>query len=153
MTSIRNGWALAFTGGLCMVAGCGGAAPPTQSQTDAVAAVRSADELGSSSTPVAAYQLELARGELTQAEQAMHDGHNEQARDLLERAKADAELAMALRREDQARGTAARAHEQIDQLRTDEGVPTSSPTLVTAPAGTESHTTTTTTVTTAPAAQ
>lgn len=150
-------------GGLCAGAGCGGAPPPTQSQTDAVAAVRSAEALGAASTPVAAYQLELANGELRQAETLMHDGHNEQARDALECAKADADLAMALRREDEARVAAAHSHEQIDQLRTGEGVvsttgapsPVTAPSVVTRPttAATEHSTTTTTTVTTGHPAQ
>ncbi len=119
---IRTGLSATMVGGLCMFAGCGGAAPPTHAQTDAVAAVRSADELGSTETPLASYQLELARGELQQAEVFIHDGHMQQAQDALESAKADAELAMALRREAQARATAAAAHEHMDELRTGEAV-------------------------------
>ena len=122
-----------------------------------MAAVRSAEALGAASTPVAAYQLELANGELRQAETLIHDGHNEQARDALECAKADADLAMALRREDEARVAATHSHEQIDQLRTGEGVvpATVAPSLVTSPTATPtpSSTTTTTTVTTGHPAQ
>lgn len=160
MTVIRTGCVAAVTLGLGIVAGCGGAPPPMHAQTDAVAAVRAAEALESASTPAAAYHLELARGELTEAETLMHQGHNEQAQAVLERAKADAQLAQALRREDQAREQASAAHSHIDQLRvqdseTSGGAVPSSTTITTTtatPPATPAPTTTTT-VTTGGAAQ
>ena len=137
---------------VCAMAGCGGVAVPTHAQTDAVAAVQSADALGATETPTASYQLELARGELAQAQTAMNDGHNAQAQDLLERAKADAELAMALRREAQARTTATAAHEHVDQLRRDDTATSGGMTTAAAPSPT-TPTTTTITTTTGPVAQ
>jgi hypothetical protein len=149
---IRTGCALAIAGALWATAGCGGAAPPTSTQTDAVAAVRSAETLGSDQTPAAAYQLELARGELQQADGLIHHGQMDEARRLLERAKADAQLAIALRREDQARSAAMETHEHIDQMRDVElgtsGAEATAPTTPGAEGTAETQTTTTTTVTT-----
>lgn len=51
---------------------------------------------------------------------------------LVERAKADADLAIALRREDEAREAALRTHEELDQLH-DERLGTDGATLPVAP--------------------
>ncbi len=153
MTGIRTLCVLAIGGAVGAMAGCGGAPPPTHAQTDAVAAVRSAEALGAQSTPAAAYQLELAHGELTQADSMIQNGHMEEATRLLERAKADANLAMALRREDEARAAAQTTHSHIDQMRDvtmgSSGGEAPTTTTTAAPAAT----TTTTVVTTTPAAQ
>jgi hypothetical protein len=104
--------------------GCGGAGLPAQERTDAVAAVRSARELGAESTPQASYHLALADGEMTEADTLIQHGRMEAAQRMLERAKADAELAMALQREADVRAHALETHEHIEdqrdsQLRTD----------------------------------
>lgn len=157
MKAIRTGCLLALASVTWVVAGCGGAAPPTHAQTEAVAAVRSAETLGADQTPAAAYQLELAQGELQQADALIQRGHMDEARRVLERAKADAQLAQALRREDQVRAAAMEAHEHIDEMRdvelgTSGGVSPPVPTPVPTDAA-ETQTTTTTTVTTTGAAQ
>jgi hypothetical protein len=151
MRNRNTGWvALTLAGLAACAAGCGGAAVPTHARTDAVAAVRSAETIGAASTPAAAYQLELARGELERADALIHQGQIDEARRLLERAKVDADLAVALRREDTTRATAIEAHQQIDQMRdaelgTSGGV--ANPSTPASPAP-ESTTTTTTTTTT-----
>lgn len=117
MKMMRTTWIGTMVGAVCAMAGCGGMAPPTHAQTDAVAAVRSAEAIGATDTPVASYQLELARGELDQAQTLMNGGHNEQARDVLDRAKADAELATALRREAIARVAATESRQHVVELR------------------------------------
>jgi hypothetical protein len=119
---------------LYLTQGCGGAGPPTQSQSDAVAAVRSARELGAESTPQASYHLALADDQMTQAEALIAQGRHEQAQLVLERAKVDAELAIALRREDAVRAHADERHEHIDTLRDSQTVgpvPTSTTTSAT----------------------
>lgn len=151
MTGIRTLCVLAMSGAVGAVAGCGSAPPPTHAQTDAVAAVRSAEALGAQSTPAAAYQLELAHGELQQADTMIQHGHMEEATRLLERAKADANLAMALRREDEARASAATTHSHIDQMR-DVTMGSSGGEAPTATPAAATETTTTTTVVTTPAA-
>lgn len=144
MTVIRTSLMGVIAGVVWAAAGCGGVAPPTHTQTDAIAAVRSADALGATETPMASYQLELARGELAQGQTLMTEGHNQQAQDVLERAKADAELAMALRREAQARATAQTSHEHVDQLRRDDDVTSGG----SVPTATSTSSTTRTTITT-----
>lgn len=100
-----------------LVGGCGGGAVPARAQTDAVAAVRSARELGSENTPSAALELAVADEELSQGTQLIRQGRMDQAERLLVRARADAELAMALRREAQARAEAQESREHIGDLR------------------------------------
>ena len=97
--------------------GCGGAAPPIHAQTDAVAAVRAARELGAEGTPQASYHLALADDQVERAADMVARGHNEQAQDLLEFAKADAELAMALQREAAVRAHALETHEHLQEQR------------------------------------
>lgn len=147
--------ALGAVGLVGWCAGCGGAQPPMRAQSDAVAAVRSAEALDAAETPASAYQLELARGEMQQADALIRQGRMEAARDVLERAKADAELAMALRREAQAREEAEAAHEHLDTLRTSQEEVTSGGAVPPTPTGSMAPTaptgaaqTTTTTVTT-----
>jgi len=82
------------------VSACGGSMPPpTQRMADAQAAERSARELGANSVPAAQLSLTLAEEQIAQAKKAMADDDNERADSLLRRAKADAELAIALARE------------------------------------------------------
>src|SRR5687768_15768924 len=76
--------------------GCGGAPAPVSDQTDAIAAVRSARELGAEGTPQASYHLALADEQLGEGERLIAQGRMTAAQHALQRAKADAELAMAL---------------------------------------------------------
>jgi hypothetical protein len=83
-----------------LVFGCGGSYPaPTQQLADTQAAERSAAELGAASQPKAQLHLQLAREQITAANAAIRDGDNERADRLLSRARSDAELAIALTRE------------------------------------------------------
>lgn len=100
-----------------MAVGCGGAARPTQTQSDAVASVRAAEAVGATEHPRASYHLQLANEQVASAEQWMARGDNERARALLERARADADLAVALAREGQTLSEAQAAREHIDALR------------------------------------
>ena len=82
------------------VSACGGSIPPpTQRMADAQSAERSARELGASNVPSAKLSLTLAQEQIAQGKAAMADDENERADGLLRRAKADAELALALARE------------------------------------------------------
>jgi hypothetical protein len=90
--------------------GCAGNyPPPTQQMADVQAANRSANELGAQNNPKAQLDLKLAEEQMQQAKKAMNDDDNQAAERLLTRAKADAELAVALTREDNARVEAAKA--------------------------------------------
>jgi len=93
--------------------GCGGNYPvPTQSLADVQSAERSAVELGAANQPKAQLHLQLAREQMALASTAMRDGDNERADALLRRAKSDAELAIALTRNQSAKTEAQKATDQ-----------------------------------------
>jgi hypothetical protein len=80
--------------------GCGASFPtPTQSLADAQSAERSANELGAANQPRAKLHLQLAHDQIAQANIAITNGDNERADGLLLRARSDAELAIALVRD------------------------------------------------------
>ena len=79
-----------------LASACGGSMPPpTQRLADAQSAERSAREVGAESVPATRLSLNLAHKQITQAQTVMADGDNRSADSLLVRAKADAELALA----------------------------------------------------------
>jgi len=98
--------------------GCGGSYPvPTQNLAEAKSAERSAVELGAANQPKAQLHLELAREQIAQASAAMKDGDNGRADALLLRARSDAELAIALTRDQSAKTDAQKATEQSNAQR------------------------------------
>ena len=93
--------------------GCGGSYPaPTQPLADAEAADRSAQELGANNVPAAQLHLNLAQEQTTSARKLMKDGENKRAEAMLLRAKADAELALSLAKEQKAKGEVGQAAEK-----------------------------------------
>ena len=98
--------------------GCAGSAPPpTQQMADVQAANRSATELGAQKNPKAQLHLKLAEEQMKQAQTAMKNDDNEIADSLLMRAKADAELAIAVTRADHARMEANKAIDRSNAQR------------------------------------
>jgi len=94
---------------------CGASYPaPTQRMADAQSAERSARELGAQRQPKAELHLKLAQEQIAAASRLINDGDNERATFVLARAKADAELAVALAREENARAEAQRAVDQAN---------------------------------------
>ena len=92
------------------IAGCASSFPtPTQSLADAQSAERSAAELGAASQPKAQLHLQLAHEQIAQANAAIKNGDNERAGGLLLRARSDAELAIALTRDQSAKTGAQQA--------------------------------------------
>ena len=81
------------------VVGCASAPEPTERLASAKAGVRSAQELGASEVPNAALHVKLAEEQIERANKFMKDGENERAEALLQRATADANLAIALTHE------------------------------------------------------
>jgi hypothetical protein len=82
--------------------GCGGAAVPTEKLTAAEASMRAAQEVGANSVPQAELHLKLAEEQVQLARKLSADGENERAAQVLLRAKADADLAVALAKDAQA---------------------------------------------------
>lgn len=102
---------------LLMSLGCASAPPPVQQMADAQSASRSADELGAQKNPKAQLHLKLAEEQISLARAAMKDDDNERAESLLTRAKADAELAIALTRASIAEQKANKAMDQLTAQR------------------------------------
>jgi hypothetical protein len=98
-------------------AACAATPPPTQQLLTTQSAVRAADELGAEQDPRAALHLKLAQEQLAYAKQLIQKGQNARAQIFLERADADAELAIALTRRTVARAAAERAREEVLALR------------------------------------
>ncbi len=103
----------AATGLAFVLAACGGYAVPTDRLIASEAAARSAREVGASNAPQAALHLKLAQEEIAQAKGLMNDGNNKRADYVLIRAKADAELALALAKQASAQSAAKKAGEAL----------------------------------------
>jgi hypothetical protein len=91
--------------------GCASGRPPTERMTSAKAAVRSAEELGASGIPKADLHVKLAEEQIAFASKLMEEGEHERAATVLQRASADAELAVALTKEAHARSAAQKDYE------------------------------------------
>jgi hypothetical protein len=87
--------------------------PPTDQLVAAQTSIRVADELGGNSDPQAALYLKLARDQLEKAKALMDDDENKAALRFLQRAEADAELALSLAKK---RKTLAEAEQAIKEL-------------------------------------
>ncbi len=95
---------------LVLTAGCAGSYPPPADHlASAMAAARAAREAGAPNVPRAALQLKLAEEQIAQARQMMQSNSNERADYMTLRAYNDAELALALARENSALSRATRA--------------------------------------------
>jgi len=99
---------------LAIAAGCASAPLSTEASTSGI---RAAEEVGAANVPRAALHLQLAKEELARAKKLSADGEKEAAASMLSRAEADAELAVALSREDAERAEAVAAVERVRKLR------------------------------------
>jgi hypothetical protein len=86
-----------------LVMGCASYPAPSDHLASAIAAARGAQEAGAQQVPQAALHLKLADEQIGQARQMMQKGDNERADYMTLRAYNDAELALAIAREDAAR--------------------------------------------------
>ncbi|HKQ70702.1 MAG TPA: DUF4398 domain-containing protein [Polyangiaceae bacterium] len=100
-----------------VVAGCGSYPAPNEKLSSAEATIRGAQEVGAGSVPAAALSVKLAQEEVQKAKQLIQDGDNKRAESILMRAQADAELALAQAREQQAKTDAQQALDQVKSLR------------------------------------
>jgi len=104
-----------------VIAGCGSS--PVVNKEASTSAIRAAEEVGASKVPSASLYLQLAKEELENAKGLASRGDKEEAESMLLRAQADAELAVALSREDADKKEAALAIERVRQLRQDNQLP------------------------------
>jgi len=98
---------------------CGSSIPPPSDRlASAEAAARSARELGADREPKAQLHVRLASEQIDQAKKLMADGDNKRADLILQRANADAELAVMLAKESSAKGEAEKAQERVKNIKT-----------------------------------
>jgi hypothetical protein len=100
-------------GFLLLSAACSSTPQPTERLASAEAAVRASEELGANRVPQAQLHRQLAEEEIARARKQIKDGDNDLADLTLQRAKADAELSVALARQEQMR-TELQGPSQID---------------------------------------
>ncbi len=106
-------WILPFLAITPLVSACTASfPPPTQRMADAESAERSAREVGADSQPDAKLEVKLADEQIARAKGLVAAGENQRADFVLMRARADAELALGLAREQNARAETQKALEQ-----------------------------------------
>jgi hypothetical protein len=105
---------IAFSLGLAFTAAaCGGGEVPAKQLAESESAIRAASEVGAQDNPQASLHLKIAKDHYTQAQAASKEGEQETAKRLLEKAEADAELALSLTRKEQASAKAQESKEKL----------------------------------------
>lgn len=106
------------TGALLVVlsTACASQQLPQQQLVDTNAALDSAQELDEGETPSVELHIKFARDQITLAKQFMKNGDDEKAARMLDRAQADAELALAQARTQQSREQATQAWNEVAEL-------------------------------------
>jgi hypothetical protein len=105
---------------LLAVAGCAGGAVPNARLASSVAAVRGAREVGAESIPAASLYVRFSDEEIAKAKNLIANGDNDAADFQLQRAQADAELALSMARESTAQNQAQQSVNQTQNLRAQE---------------------------------
>jgi hypothetical protein len=109
--------AFATAGLATWLTGCVTTSVPTQQVASSQAAIRAAEETGAPAVPEANMHLKLAQDEYATARRLMEDGDNERAAYTLLRAESDAEAAVALARQANAKVEADRITDRIEALK------------------------------------
>lgn len=102
-------------GAALVVVGC--SATPSADDAHAVAAISAAEASGAKQVPAAALYLKMAEDGVARARMEIDEGREEEARETLERASADAELARTLTTEAKVRSEADVATQSVEQLK------------------------------------
>jgi len=110
----------ALTFAVSVVASAGALAcasnPPLRTE-QSTSGIRAAEEVGAADVPRASLHLQLAKEELDRAKRMAANGDDAQAESMLLRAEADAELAVALSREEAEIAESQEAVERVRDLR------------------------------------
>ncbi len=96
---------------------CGGSAVPQEALTAAQASAKGAEVGGATEDPKAQLHLKLAHEQIEKAKKLIADGDNEEAARVIDRAQADADLALALAQQAKAMRDAKEADEQLGKLK------------------------------------
>ena len=119
-TKFRIMWYFVAAMAAASAAGCASAPLRTEASTSGI---RAAEEVGAAEVPQASLHLALAKEELEHAKKLAAANRQDAAVSMLSRSEADAELAVALCREDTERSEAVAAVERVRQLRRDNNFP------------------------------
>ena len=95
---------------------CAGSSLPPAKVAETQSAISAAAAVGAEQNPQAALHLKMARDQLTEAQGLIDSGKNDEARLVLERADADAEVALMITREAQASAGVQKAQADVDAL-------------------------------------
>lgn len=106
--------ALAF---FLVVPACASSTLPQQQLMDTQGAITSAEELKGGENPDAKLHLQYATEQLGVAKKLMDDGDKDEARRMLDRASADADLALTLARTEKVHKESKKARAEVDELR------------------------------------
>lgn len=101
---------------LC-VGGCASTGLDQQRLVDTQATVTAVEELGEAEHPEVSLHLKYARDQLAAARRLLDEGEDEAAARMLERAHADAQLALAMARTQRSRQEAQEAWDEVESLR------------------------------------
>jgi pyridoxal biosynthesis lyase PdxS len=104
--------------------GCAGSRLPAQEVAETRAAMRAAGEIGAGEVPRGELHLRLAQDQLALAERYIAEDEEVLAREALSRARQDAELALALAKEQAAIDAAKEARRRVQQLQSAAGTGT-----------------------------
>ena len=99
-----------------LVVACGGSSLPPAKAADTQSSISAAAAVGADQNPQAALHLKMARDQLKQAQGLIEDGKDEEARLVLDRATADAEVALMITREAQAAANLKKARGDVEAL-------------------------------------
>lgn len=112
-------WTISMMAGLASVlVACGGASIPASTVSETEASLKAAERMGAEENPEASLYLTYAREQVQRATELADEGEEGRAIMMLERAQADAEVAMSLTREADVRRQVQQTMERIDALRT-----------------------------------
>lgn len=112
---------------LAAAAACATFPPPTQRLADAEAARRGAQVAGATSVPDARLHAQLAEEQIAKAKTLMKDDENREADRMLMRAQADAEVAIALAQERNAKAELDAAMQRANAMQSMTGNPGAKP--------------------------
>jgi hypothetical protein len=99
-----------------LVVACGGSSLPPAKVADTQSSISAATAVGADQNPQAALHLKMARDQLKQAQGLIEDGKDDEAKLVLMRADADAEVALMITREAQASANVKKAQADVDGL-------------------------------------
>jgi hypothetical protein len=106
-----------FAAGAVLAAACASnGSLPAERMASTQGRIGAAEESGAKQVPSAALHLQLAKEQSEQAAKLMKEGQNDRAKWLLMRAESDAELAIALAKEDGMKTDAQNAMDQVRDL-------------------------------------